>query len=142
MNSVSIYRGFSNEFANPECGSHWMQPDKSPDVLYRSRKAVDASSELAQFIGGYLISLSHGVFANLMRIIIVLKAALDPTDKGSPITAKGELDPGGAPGYVKVEFMGGSSCKKRCQCHAEGAWDSHRSFLGVRTRRWKSVVFP
>jgi len=96
----------------------WMQPDKSPEVRYRSREAVDANSELAQFIGGYLISLSYRVFANLMRIIIVLTSAFDPTDKGSPITVKGELDPGGATGYVKVEFMSGSSCKKRCQCHA------------------------
>lgn len=96
----------------------WMQPDKSPGVLYSSREAVDASSELAQFIGGYLISLSHRVFANLMQIIIVLTSALYPTDKGSLITVKGELDPGRAPGYVKVEFMSGSYCKKRCQCHA------------------------
>jgi hypothetical protein len=58
----------------------WMQPDKSPYVLCRSREAVDASSELAQFIGGYLISLSYRVFANLMRIIIVLTSALGPTD--------------------------------------------------------------
>jgi hypothetical protein len=98
-----------------------MQPDKSPDVLSRLREAVDACSELAQFIGGYLISLSHRVFANLVRIIIVLTSALDPTDKGSLITIRGELDPGGAPGYVKVEFMSGSYCKKRCQSHAEGA---------------------
>jgi hypothetical protein len=46
--------------------TRWMQPDKSPDVLYRSREAVDPSSELAQFMGGYLISLSHRVFANLV----------------------------------------------------------------------------
>jgi hypothetical protein len=58
----------------------WMQPDKRPGVLCRSREAVDASPELAQFIGGYLISLSHRVFANLMRIIIVLTSALGPTD--------------------------------------------------------------
>jgi hypothetical protein len=97
----------------------WIHPDKSPDVLSRLREAVDACSELAQFIGGYLISLSRRVFVNLMRIIIVLTSALDPTDKGSPITVKGELDPGGAPGYVKVELTSGSSCKRRCQCHAE-----------------------
>jgi hypothetical protein len=33
----------------------WMQSDKSPGVLYRSREAVDASSEPAQLTGGHPI---------------------------------------------------------------------------------------